>query len=93
MCMESRNEVDKYAVAAVDNDSIFIGHFSKGKSGKYSKTIVYFLKTDPLNICHVKITEKALDLGDNKGMRIPGLLQFTGNCKMMNILQELICKL
>ena len=55
----------------------------------------YFFKTDLLIICHAKITGKAVNLGDNKGMRmrIPCQLQFTGNCKMMNILQELICKL
>ena len=92
-CMEPQNEVDKYAVAVVNNDNDVIGHLPKGKSVKYAKTIFYFLKTDPLNICHVKITGKFLNLGDNKGMRIPCLLQFTGNCKMINMLQELICKL
>ena len=80
-------------MAVVDNESNVIGHLPKWKSGKYAKTIFYFLKTDPWNICRVKITGKAVNLGDNKGMRIPCLLQFTGNCKMMNILQELICKL
>ena len=92
-CMEPQNEVHKYAVAVVDNENNVIGHLPKGKSGKYAKTIFYFLKTDPLKICHVKITRKAVNLGDNKGMRIPCLLKFTGNCKMINILQELICKL
>ena len=92
-CMEPQNEVDKCAAAVVDNESNVIGHLPKGKSGKYAKTIFYFLKTDPFNICHVKITGKAVNLGDNKRMKIPCLLQFTGNCKMMNILQELICKL
>ena len=91
--MEPQNEVDKYAVAVVDNENNVIGHLPKGRCGKYAKTIFYFLKTDSLNICHVKITEKAVNLGDNKGMRIPCLLQFTGNCKMRNRLQELICKL
>ena len=92
-CMESQNEVDKYAVAIIDNENNVIGHLPKGASGKYAKTIFYFLKTDPLIIYHVKITEKAVNLRDNKGIRIPCLLQFTGNCKILNILQELICKL
>ena len=92
-CMESQKEIDKYAVAVVDNEDNVIGLLSKGKSGKYTKTIFYFLKTDPLNICHVKITGYAVNLGDNKRMIILCLLQFTGNCKMINILQELICKL
>ena len=92
-CMEPQNEVDKCAVAVVDNENSVIDYLLKRKSGKYAKTILYFLKTDPLNIYHVKITGKAVNRGDNKGMRISCLLQFTGNCKMMNILQELICKL
>ena len=91
--MEPQNEVDKYAVAIVDNENNVIGHLPKEKSGKYEKTIFYFLISDPLNICHVKITGKVVNLGNNKGRRIPCLLQFTGNCKMMNILQELISKL
>ena len=84
-CMEPQNEV-------VDNENNVIGHLPKGKSEKYAKTICCFLKTDPLNICHVKITRKALNLGDNKRMKIPCVLQFTGNYKMINMLQELNCK-
>ena len=80
-------------MVVVDNENNVIGHLPKGESRKYAKTIFYFLKTDPLNICHVKITGMGVNLGGNKGMRIPCLLQFTGNCKMMNVLQELICKL
>ena len=91
-CMEPQEEVEKYAAAVVDNENNVTGHLPKGKSGEYAETIFYFLKTDPLNICHVKITGKAVNLGDNKRMRIPCLLQFAGNCKMLGILQELICK-
>ena len=77
--MEPQNEVDKYSVAVVNNENNVIGHLSKEKSGKYAKTIFYFLKTDAWNIHHVKITGKAVNLEDNKGMIIPCLLQFTGN--------------
>ena len=66
-------------MTVVDNENNVIGHLPKGKSGKYVKTIFYFLKNDPLNICQVKITGKAVNLGDNKGMRISCLLQFTEN--------------
>ena len=57
-CMDPQNEVDKYAVAVVDNENNVNGHLPKGKSGKYAKTIFYFLKTDSLNICHVKLQER-----------------------------------
>ena len=92
-CMEPQNEVNKYAVAVADNENNVIGQLPKEKSGKYAKTIFYFLKTNPLNIYHAKVTGKTVNLGNNKGMRTLCLPQFTGSCKMMNILQELICKL
>ena len=85
--MEPKNEVNKYAVAVFDNEKNVIGHL------RNEKTIFYFLKTNPLNIYHAKVTGKTVNLGNNKGMRTLCLLQFTGSCKMMNILQELICKL
>ena len=85
--MEPQNKVDKYAVAVVDNENDVIGHLPNRKSGKYAKTIFYFLKTDPSNICDVKTAGKAANLGDNKGMRIPSLTQCTGNCEMVNIIR------
>ena len=88
--MEPQNKVDKHAVAAVDNENNVIGHLPKGKSGECAKTMFYFLKTVPFNIFCFKVNGRAVS---NKGMRIPCLLKFTGNFKMMNVLQELICKL
>ena len=92
-CNEPQNEVDKYAVAVLDSDNTAVGHLPKGKSGKYAKTIFYFLRSDPLNNCCVKITGKAVNLGDDMGMRIPCLLQFTGNRQMIILLQELMNKI
>ena len=91
--MEPQNEVDKYAVAVLDKEKSVIGHLPKETSGKYAKTIFYFLKNDSMNICKVKVTEKAVNLGDDKGMRIPCVLQLTGNSQMVSLLKEIICKL
>ena len=63
--MAPQNKVNKYAVAVVDNQNNVIGHLPKENSAKYVRAIFCFLKTDPLNICHVKITGKAVNLGDN----------------------------
>ena len=52
-------------MAIINNENDVIGHLPKGKSEKYAKTIFFFLKTDPLKICHVKTTGKAANLGDN----------------------------
>ena len=92
-CMEPQNEVDKYAVAVLDKEKSVIGHLPKGKSGKYAKTIFYFLRNDSVNVCKVKVIGKAVNLGDDKGMRIPCVLQLTGNSQMVSLLKEIICKL
>ena len=40
-CMEPQNEVHKYAAAVVDNESNVTDHqLTKGKKGKYVKTIL-----------------------------------------------------
>ena len=45
--MEPQNEVDKYAMAVVDNEKNIINHLPKGKNEKHAKTIFYFLRSDP----------------------------------------------
>ena len=88
----AHNEVDKYVVAVLDKKNNVIGHLPKGTSGKYAKTIFYFLRNDSVNVCKVKVTGKAVNLGDDKGMRIPCVLQLTGNSQMVSFLKEVICK-
>ena len=43
--MEPENAMDKYAVAVINNDSGWSSD-EGGKSGKFSKTIFYFLRSD-----------------------------------------------
>ena len=91
--MEPQNEVDKYAVAVLDKEKSVIGHLPKGTSGEYAKTILYFLRNGSVNVCKVKVTGKAVNLGDDKDMRISCVLQLTGNSQMVSLLKEIICKL
>ena len=91
--MEPQNEVDKYAMAVLDKEKSVNGHLPKGTSGKYAKTIFYFLRNDSVNVCKVEVTGKAVNLGEDKGMRIPCVLQLTGNSQMLSLLKEIICKL
>ena len=76
-----------------EKEKSVIGHLPKGTSEKYAKTIFYFLRNDSVNVCKVKVTGKAVNLGDNKVMRIPCVLQLTGNSQMVSLLKEIICKL
>ena len=45
---EPENKIDKYVVA-VTKDTRVIGYLKKGKTGRYAKTIFYFLQANPLN--------------------------------------------
>ena len=45
---EPENKIDKYVVA-VTKDTRVIGYLKKGKTGRYAKTIFYFLQANRLN--------------------------------------------
>ena len=66
--MEPTNKMDKFSVAVMKNKKI-IGHLPLGKSGRFSKTLFYFLKCE-CNDCQVKtVYGKAVHLGNGMGMR------------------------
>ena len=58
--MEPQNEVDKYAVAVLDKEKNVIGHLPKWTSGKYAKTIFYFLGNDSVNFARLKLQDRLL---------------------------------
>ena len=60
---EPSNPVDKFAVAVKKNQNI-LGHLKKGKTGRFAKTLFYFLRSDPYSKCHAKVTWKRCNLGD-----------------------------
>ena len=65
---EPKNETDKYAVA-VAKDAQVIGHWKKGKTGRYAKT-VFFLRANPTNTISVIVTEKKANFRDGKCLQI-----------------------
>ena len=89
---EPRNIVDKYAVSVQRDDEV-VGHLMKGKSGRFAKTIFYFLRADKKNDCTVVVTGKAINRGDGEGMQVPCTLNLKGHRKWIDILKkELIGK-
>ena len=75
--MEPTNKMDKFIVSVIKNKKK-IGHLPLGKTGELSKTIFYFLKCE-YNDCKVKLVDgKAVNLGNEIGMRVPCLLLFCG---------------
>ena len=61
--IEPSNVMDKFAVV-IKNNTITAGHLPKGKTGRFCKTVFYFLKIENIS-CKVVITSpKAVNLGD-----------------------------
>ena len=85
--MEPVNPVDKYAVA-VKKNNVVVGHLPLGCSGKFAKTIFYFLRADEWSECKVIVTGKPVNRGDGDGMQVPCLLKFHGQKSLIGILKQ-----
>ena len=83
---EPDNLIDKYAVC-VKKENKIVGHLPLGKSGKFAKTIFYFLRADELSLCKIVVTGSPVNLGDGEGMQVPFKLIFTGIEKYKNHLK------
>ena len=82
--MEPANPVDKYAVA-VKKNNVAEGHLPLGCSGKFAKTIFYFLRADEWSDCKVIVTGKPVNCGDGDGMQLLCLLKFHGDGDGMQV--------
>ena len=89
--IEPSNVMDKIAVV-IKNNNTTAGHLPKGKTGRFCKTVFYFLKIENTS-CKVVITsQKAVNLGDGLGMRIPCKLIFREQSQFVDILEQELCK-
>ena len=75
--MEPANQADKYVIA-VKKNNVVVGHLPLGCSGKFAKTIFYFLRAGEWSECKVIVTGKPVNRGDGDGMQVPCLLKFHG---------------
>ena len=85
--MEPANPVDKYAVA-VKKNNVVVGHLPLGCSGKFAKTIFYFLRADEWSECTVIVTGKPVNCGDGNGMQVAYLLKSHGQKSLIGILKQ-----
>ena len=65
---ESESEIDKYAVA-VTKDAQVIGHLKKGKTSRYTKTVFYFLRANPMNTASITVAGLTLEM--DKSCKFP----------------------
>ena len=85
--MEPDNRVDKFAVC-VEKDQTVVGHLKKGDSGKFAKTIFYFLRSDTYCNCYVEVSGKRCSLKDAEGLQVPCKIIITGQKKYVKILKH-----
>ena len=85
---EPENPVDKYAICLKTGNGATVGHLKKGKSGRFAKTIFYYLRSHPEAKCTAKVTGKRFNLGDGEGLQVTCILQFTGQRTSISILKE-----
>ena len=79
--MEQDNRLDKFAVC-VEKDWTVVGHLKKGDSGKLTKTIFYFLRSDTYCNCYVEVSGKRCNLKDGERLQVPCKIIRTGQKKM-----------
>ena len=48
-----------------------VGHLKKGKTGRFAKTVFYFLRADKNNSCTAIVKGKPVNLGDGESMQVP----------------------
>ena len=84
---EPKNVVDKYAVCVMLGAEI-VGHLKKGRTGRFAKTVFYFLKGS----CTAIVKGKAINLGDGEGMQVPCTLHFKGTTKFIDVLRQQLQK-
>ena len=71
---EPTNKKDKFAVAVIVHKNSVASYLMKGKSGRFSKTISYFLWANKYHGCRGRVTGKVVNQGDDKGMKIQCIL-------------------
>ena len=85
--MEPDNQMDKLAVCVKINEKI-LGHLKKGTSGRFAKTIFYFLRSGSHSSVRKKVTGKRRNLGDGEGMQVPSKLSLSGQPKFVSLLRK-----
>ena len=87
---EPENKIDKYVVA-VTKDAEVIGNLKKGKTGRYAKTVFYFLRANPMNTASITVTGKRFNFGDGQGLQVPCTNLFKGEEIYFEVLKKNSC--
>lgn len=64
----------------------------KGRTGRFAKTVFYFLRVDEKGSCIAIVKGKAVNLGDGEGMQVSCTLHFKGTTKFIDVLRQQLQK-
>ena len=84
--LERENEFEKHAAADESCDTV-VGNLSKGKIGRFAKTISFFLRATNENSGKVHVTWKRFE---REWLQIPCNLHFTGDTKYIDKLKNIL---
>ena len=90
--MEPNNRMDKFPVCVKINEKI-AGDLKKGTSGRFAKTIFYFLRSDAYSSVWTKVIGKRCNFGDGEGMQVPCKLSLSGQPKFVSLLRKELMKM
>ena len=90
--MQPDNRIDKFTVCVKINEKI-VGHLKKGASGRFAKSIFYFLWSDAYSSAWAKVTGKRYNLGDGKRMQGSCKLSLSGRPKFVSSLRKEFMKM
>lgn len=88
---EPDNPMDKYAVAAVLGGDQICGHLPCGKSGRFAKTVSFFLQRKDCKAFVELTTTTRINLNDGSGVQIKCKLILRGPGKHVETLKRLFC--
>ena len=90
--MEHDNRMDKYPVCGKINDKI-VRHLKKCTSGRFAKTIFYFLRSNAYSSARTKVTGNRCNLGGEDGIQVPCKLSLSGQPKFVSLLRKELMKM
>ena len=70
-----------------------MGHLKKGATGKFAKTIFFFLRGDRYSMAKTITSGRRYNLTDCKGLQVPCKLKLVGHRKFIDLLQDELIKL
>ena len=85
--MEPDNLMDKFAVCVKINEKI-MGHLKKGSSGRFAKTIFYFLRSDAYSSAWAKVVVKGVIFAMEGECKVPCKLSLSGQPKFLSLLRK-----